>query len=132
MNLRISAIDHNTVYKKFGKDLRKSRVAITKENTTDTKYLSALYEDNPIAVVGFCYMSKSHVRFKTDYVNKAFRGKKIYSDLWKERILLIFKDAEVQTISAYCTEMSLPKYLKEGFIEQSKNSKGITYLKKQK
>ena len=130
MNLKILAKDHKEIYRKFGKELKKSRVAIDKENKTNTKYLVATYEENPIGVVGFCYISNNHIRFKTDFVNYNFRGKKIYTDLWNARLNTIFKNKEINTISAYCTEMSLPKYLRSGFVIQSVNKKKITYVKK--
>lgn len=129
--MKISAIDHSLVYRKFGKDLRSSRVAISKENKTNTLYLAAFVEDNPVGIVGYCYISDTHIRLKTDYVNPAFRRKKIYTDLWVERMNIIFKNRNVKLLSAYCTEYSLGKYVKEGFIVQSINNKGITYVKKQ-
>ena len=127
--MKILAIEHSLVYRKFGEDLRKSRVAITKKNTTNTKYIAAFIEDNPVGVAGYYNVTDTHVRFKTAYVNPAFRGIKVYSNLWIKRLFIILKDIRVKVISAYCTEYSLPKFIKEGFIVQSKNAKGITYVK---
>jgi hypothetical protein len=126
--MKILASEHNKVYRKFAKYLRKERVAIDRDNKTNTKYLIAEYEGNPIGVVGWCYIADNHLRFKTDFIDKQFRGKKIYTDLWKERILITLSNKQVKIISAYCTEMSLPKYIKEGFkIESVRNN--ITYVK---
>lgn len=130
MNLKVLVKEHKFVYRKFAKELIRSRVAIDKHNKTNTEYLVATYEDNPIGVVGFCYISNNHIRFKTDFVNYNFRGKKVYSELWEARLLTIFNNKKIKTISAYCTEMSLPKYLRSGFVIQSVNKNKITYVKK--
>lgn len=126
--MKICPIEHRIVHRKFAKDMRSSRVAIAKEDT-DTRYLAVFQEDNPIGVVGWLYMSDSHVRFKTDYVQKAFRGIGVYSNLFKSRLITILMDEKVDTITAYCTEMSLPSYLKNGFEVQSVGKNGITYVK---
>lgn len=128
--MKILASEHSKVYRKFAKYLRKERVAIDKENKTNTRYLVAEYEDNPIGVVGWCYLSDNHLRYKTDYVDNKFRGKKIYTDLWNERIFLTLSNEQVKTITAYCTDMSLPKYLKEGFEIKSQRN-GISYVVRQ-
>ena len=128
--MKILASEHSKVYRKFAKYLRKERVAIDKENKTNTRYLVAEYEDNPVGVVGWCYLSDNHLRYKTDYVDKKFRGKKIYTDLWNERIFLTLSNEQVKTITAYCTDMSLPKYLKEGFEIKSQRN-GISYVVRQ-
>jgi hypothetical protein len=90
--------------------------------------LVAEYEGNPVGVVGWCYIADNHVRFKTAYINPSFRGKKIYTDLWNARINAILSNEQVRYITAYCTEMSLPKFLKEGFVPQSVRN-NITYVK---
>lgn len=128
LSTKIGAIEHSLVYKKFASALRKERVAI-KKTDSKTEYIALYYEDNPIGVVGWQYMGKGHYRLKTDYVNPAFRRKGYYSELWKTRISLIFTN-KVETLSAFCTEMSLPTYLKNGFTAIS-NKNGITYVKKQ-
>lgn len=128
--MKILASEHNKVYRKFAKYLRKERVAIDKENKTNTRYLVAEYEGNPVGVVGWCYITEDHVRFKTAYINPSFRGKKIYTDLWNKRIFTILSNKQVKTITAYCTDMSLPKFLKEGFEIRSQR-KGICYVIKE-
>ena len=116
------------MYRKFGSALRKERVAIKKDDDK-TEYIALYIEDNPVGVVGWQYMGKNHYRLKTDYVTPAFRGKGYYSELWKTRISLIFTN-KVETLSAFCTEMSLPTYIKNGF-KPINNKNGITYVKKQ-
>jgi hypothetical protein len=81
----------------------------------------------PAGVVGWMQISKGHIRYKTDFVFEKYRGKKIYSDLWMLRDYYTFID-KPSKISAYCTEMSLPKYIKEGFEIQSVGKNGITYV----
>ena len=130
MNLKICQLEHSFVYLAFAKYLRKERVAIKKDDIK-TQYIGCKDESDIVGVVGFQELAENHIRFKNDYVYKKYRGKKIYSTLWKARMSLIFMNKKVEKISAFCTKMSLPKYLKEGFIVQKINTNGITYVTKQ-
>jgi len=125
--MKICPLEHKDVYKKFAKELRSSRVAIKKDDTK-TEYLGCYLNDNLVGVVGYQKISDKHIRLKTDFVRLQYRGRKIYSDLWESRInrILLYKP---EVLSAYCTEMSLPKYLKSGFEVQSVGKNGITYVK---
>jgi hypothetical protein len=125
--MKICPLEHKDVYKKFAKELRSSRVAIKKEDTK-TEYLGYYLNDNLVGVVGYQKINDKHIRLKTDFVRLQYRGRKIYSDLWESRInrILLYKP---DVLSAYCTEMSLPKYLKSGFEVQSVGKNGITYVK---
>jgi hypothetical protein len=125
--MKICPLEHKDVYKKFAKELRSSRVAIKKDDTK-TEYLGYYLNDNLVGVVGYQKISDKHIRLKTDFVRLQYRGRKIYSDLWESRInrILLYKP---EVLSAYCTEMSLPKYLKSGFEVQSVGKNGITYVK---
>ncbi len=125
--MKICPLEHKDVYKKFAKELRSSRVAIKKEDTK-TEYLGYYLNDNLVGVVGYQKINDKHIRLKTDSVRLQYRGRKIYSDLWESRInrILLYKP---EVLSAYCTEMSLPKYLKSGFEVQSVGKNGITYVK---
>ena len=133
MNLKTYLAEHSYVYIVFAKQLRKNRVAINRLDhktqycmaSIDTKRMIDDY--TPVGVVGWMKMSKDHIRYKTDFVFEKYRGKKIYSDLWKLRDYYTFID-KPKKISAYCTEMSLPKYIKEGFMVQSVGKNGITYV----
>lgn len=127
--MKICPLEHSKVYRKFSNLLKAERVAIKKEDDK-TEYLVYTIEENPVAVVGWQKISDTHFRLKTDYVSKPFRGKKIYSELWDSRMFIILRE-EPKVLSAYCTPMSLPKYLKEGFIKQSVNKQGIVYVKKE-
>lgn len=125
--MKILVAEHSKVYRKFANALVKERVAIDKENKTKTNYLIAEIEGNPVAVVGWCYITDNHLRYKTDFVDSKFRGRKIYTDLWNERIFITLSNEQVKRITAYCTDMSLPKYLKEGFEIRSQRN-GICYV----
>jgi hypothetical protein len=127
--MKICRVEHSEVYKKFATELRSSRVAI-KKTEDKTKYFGCYIENNLVGVVGYQHINKDHIRLKTDFVRLQFRGRKIYSSLWEFRISLILS-LKPKVLSAYCTEMSLPKYLKSGFIKQSINKNGIAYVKKQ-
>ncbi len=125
--MKICPLEHREVYKKFAKELRSSRVAIKKDDTK-TEYLGYYLNENLVGVVGYQKINEKHIRLKTDFVRLQYRGRKIYSDLWESRInrILLYKP---EVLSAYCTEMSLPKYLKSGFEVQSVGKNGITYVK---
>lgn len=130
MSLKIYPIEHDEVYGRFRRELVKERVAIKKHDPA-TKYLCYMNGIHPVAIVGWQVIKDGHIRFKTDYVRPNFRGKGLYSALWEYRMNLIFKEYNPHTITAYCTEMSLPKYLKEGFLTRSVGKTGITYVKYQ-
>ena len=128
-NTKIYPIEHDWVYNLFRTELLSSRVAISKQDK-NTKYLTWLNGIHPVAVVGYMNMKSGHIRLKTDYVRPQFRGQGIYSELFKSRLILIFMTLKPKVLTAYCTPMSLPKYLKEGFVAMSERN-GITYVKKQ-
>lgn len=126
LNMKICRKDHSEVYNKFSSLLRKERVAIQK-NDINTNYFIAEIDEEMVGVVGWQQMKNGHFRLKTDYVLEKHRGKKIYSNLWDSRINLILSYG-ANKMSAYCTDMSLPKYLKEGFKIMSINNNGIKYV----
>ena len=132
MSTKIFPIEHKEVYRKFAAELRSSRVAIKKDDTK-TRYLGYYIKNNSdkhhlVGVVGYQFINDKHIRLKTDFVRLQYRGKKIYSSLWESRINLILL-LKPEVLTAYCTEMSLPKYLKSGFKVQSVGKNGITYVK---
>jgi|TARA_R100001163_G_C5016970_1_gene160970 hypothetical protein len=127
LNLKIEAIEHSLVYKHFGSKMRKEQVAIKKFDDK-TKYLGAFVDDYLVGCVGWQEISKDHIRYKTDYVVNNFRGRKIYTNLWKSRDLINFKE-KISVISAYCTPLSISMYMKYDFKIQSVKG-NIKYLKK--
>lgn len=124
--MRVSLLEHDKVYRKFAWEMRKERVAIKKDDH-NTTYYAYMVHDNPVGVVGWQWISDKHCRFKAAFITKAFRGQGIYSVLWKSRFLAILQNERVETISAFCTDKSLPKFLKEGFKPVSEKN-GITYV----
>ena len=128
MSTKIFPIAHDFVYGRFAKELRKERVAIQKQDDK-TYYLAYMNSIHPIGIVGWMTISEGHVRLKTDYVRANFRGQGIYSELFKSRLIIIFRALNPSVLTAYCTPMSLPKYLSEGFVAMSERN-GITYVKK--
>lgn len=77
-----------------------------------TTYLGAFYDNKLVGVVGW-RMLGNVLRYKTDFVLKEYRGKGIYSKLWKEREDLC--DGKNRTVTAFCTEKSISMYLSCGF-----------------
>jgi hypothetical protein len=126
--MKIYPIDSDNVYRIFASQMRKARVAIKKSDKA-TQYLAMMNKTHAIGVVGWQELSKGHIRYKTDFVNLGHRGKGVYSSLWESRKFLILDRYSPHTISAYCTEMSLPKYLKEGFVADKPPKNGIVYVK---
>jgi len=129
MSTKIFPIGHDFVYARFAAELRKERVAIQKKDDK-TRYLAYMNGIHPVAIVGYMDMGNGHVRLKTDYVRRAFRGQGLYSELFMSRLFIIFRALKPSVLTAYCTPMSLPKYLSEGFVAMSERN-GITYVKKQ-
>ena len=127
--MKIYPLEHDEVYSRFSNLLRKERVAIKKDDGK-TNYLGLYDGIKLIGVVGWQKIGEGHIRLKTDYIRKEYRGKGGYSKLWKVRwneIVLLYKPKQ---FSAFCTEMSLPKYIKEGFTIQKKSKNGIVYVKR--
>jgi hypothetical protein len=127
--MKICPLEHSQVYRRFAKYMQIERVAIKKQDDK-TEYLGVIEDEQVIAVVGWQKISEDHIRLKTDYVANGFRKQGHYSRLWDSRIIAILK-YEPKVLSAYCTPMSLPKYLKEGFKVVSTSKQGIAYVKKQ-
>jgi N-acetylglutamate synthase-like GNAT family acetyltransferase len=126
--MKIYRQEHSEIYNKFSKLLRQETVAIKKYDNI-TSYFVAEIDEEMVGVVGWQQMKNGHFRLKTDYVLAEYRGKKIYSNLWDKRINVILSYGATK-LSAYCTNMSLPKYLKEGFRIMSVNNRGVKYVVK--
>lgn len=106
-----------------------------KREHIDPKYypglrlIGAKTDGRIVGVVGWQPM-KNQIRFKVDYVLPGYRGKGIYSKLFYERLQWIREENSGRVkITAFCTELSLPKYLKEGFAY--KERKRITYVQRE-
>lgn len=127
MSMKICLLEHSVVYETFAKEFRSSRVAIKKDDDK-TEYLGCYIDGKLVGVAGWLHMSDKHIRLKSAYVRPEYRGRKVYSNLWETRInrILLYKP---EVLTAYCTEMSLPKFLKSGFEVHSVGRNGITYVK---
>ena len=126
--MKIYPIEHSEVYARFANLLRKERVAIKKDDIK-TDYLGLADGIKIVGMVGWQEIGKDHIRFKTDYIKKDYRGGGRYTELWNERWKEVKQKYDPKVISAYCTEMSLPKYIKEGFSPHGKGKNGIVYVK---
>ena len=97
-----------------------------------TKYIGGYNLHHIIGFVGWMVVGNK-IRYKADYVFHNFRGKGIYTRMWKGRdevVLKYMKEHGIKEITAYCTKKSLPMYLKNGFVEQSVSKSGITFVRK--
>ena len=90
-----------------------------------TKFLAMFIEDHIVGFVGWMDVMGGALRYKSDWVHPDWRGLGIYSALFAERLKQTATDRE---INAYCTSMSLPVYLKNGFKTQTVLKRGSTYV----
>ena len=104
---------------------KKERVPLT-ETKADVNYILAEQDGLVIGFVGYT-IDRGKARLKSDFVHPDYRGQSIYSLLFAERLNRL---ANVKFMDAFCTPLSLPKYLKSGFIPHKINNFGITYVTK--
>ena len=98
-----------------------------------TKYFGFFLETTLVAFVGYMQIGATY-RFKSDWVNPQWRGQGIYQLLFAHRQEYISKVFKGE-ITAYCTDLSLPIYKKNGFevanvITRGKKGINSTYVKK--
>lgn len=103
--------------------MRKERVC---DNTHNTFYIGAFIDNKLVGVVGWMFIGRV-LRYKSDYVLKEHRCKGIYYQLFKEREERCKRRSIAYT--AFCTEYSLPTYLKFGFVPKH-NRNGITFVER--
>lgn len=126
--MKIYPIEHDEVYQRLATYLRKERVAIKKYDEK-SYYLCIMDGIQLVGVVGWQELGTNHIRLKTDYIKKDYRGQGLYTMLWNARIDKIFEMFSPAVMSAYCTPLSLPKYKKEGFTVTRMGDNGIAYTK---
>lgn len=105
--------------------MRKEHVDFT--DNGNTSYLGAFVEDKIVGVVGWQMVGKRNLRYKTAFVLPQYRGKGIYKALFEAReqhCEAIFKEK----ITAFCTPLSLPMYLKSGFEVVRENKNGVKFV----
>ena len=105
--------------------LRKERVDL-KFNPA-VNYLGAYMNGRLVGVVGCQRMGLTLLRYKTDGVLPEFRGQGIYTLLWRAREEMF--NTGKDSVTAFCTEKSLPCYLAHGFRSVSSRN-GITFVKR--
>ena len=105
--------------------LRKERVDL-KFNPA-VNYLGAYMNGRLVGVVGCQRMGRTLLRYKTDGVLTEFRGQGIYTLLWRAREEMF--NTGKDSVTAFCTERSLPCYLAHGFKPVSTRN-GITFVKR--
>jgi len=103
--------------------MRKERVG---DHTHNTFYIGAFIDNKLVGMVGWMLIGRV-LRYKSDYVLKEHRGKGIYYQLFKAREERCKSRSLVYT--AFCTEYSLPTYLKFGF-KPKHNRNGITFVER--
>lgn len=93
------------------------------------QYIGAFVDGQLVGMAAWQMVGQS-LRFKSDCVLPAFRRQGIYSALWNERERLT-NEVKRESVSAYCTPMSLGMYLSKGFVKGKTNKYGITFVKKE-
>lgn len=121
--MKIVEIKHEDT-KPLHRYMRKSRVATS--HTHNTKYIGAYIEDILVGVVGY-FVNNGVARYKYSIVHPNYRGQGIYRKLFEYRDSVV--DCSVTT--AYCTENSLPMFLKSGFMKVTEK-RGITFVRRVK
>jgi hypothetical protein len=92
-----------------------------------TVYLGAFVDGNIVGLVAWQKIGNV-LRYKTDCVLPNYRGKGIYSSLWRKRDELCNGISRSKT-TAFCTPMSLGMYQSKGFFRVSERN-GITFVEK--
>lgn len=111
----------------LSKFMRRERVAFNSND--DASYIAAFSGNIMVGVVGWQFVGET-LRYKAAFVMPEFRNHGIYAELWKrrEKATADFKGK----ISAFCTPLSLPYFIKNGFAVVSKRKNGITFVQYEK
>ena len=108
---------------------RRERVPV-KETKSPVEYWVAVLDGKPIGFAG-ASVSGNKARLKSDFIHPNYRGNGYHQELFKARMDTLTKEG-VTSFDAFCTPLSLPTLLKNGFSEEKKNEKtGIVYVKKE-
>lgn len=91
-----------------------------------TTYLAFFVNGMPVGFVGWMHVLGS-LRYKSDWLMPEWRGQGIYKLLFAERDKIL---SAQEDITAYCTQMSLPVYLANGFEVQKVLERGSTMVKR--
>lgn len=124
-NIEVKIIEYTSIQHLKSK-VAKEGVVIDDDGTV---YLGAFIDGNLVGFVGFRLLRETDMRFKSDWVDMNFRRQGIYTKLWEAREHLI-QEYSYTLCSAWCTQKSLPTYLKNKFEVQSVNKNGSTFVKR--
>lgn len=92
-----------------------------------TLYIGCFDGDKIVGVVGFQRLG-SKMRYKTDYVRPEYRGRGIYSMLFKHRDMICTRMG-CKVFTAFCTKMSAATYLRNHFKKKSEKN-GIIFVER--
>lgn len=102
---------------------------VTFDNPDGSQWWIAIDEDTDTVLGCVCAVIKGNTaRYKSDFVLPAFRGQGAYRELFKVRD----EQISAEVITAFCTPLSLPMYLKNEFKAISINKNNITFVKREK
>jgi GNAT superfamily N-acetyltransferase len=114
------------VIKPFKTQCSKERVTL--DNPSGSVWIAAFNDDKVIGFVCLVVTKARSARFKSDYVLPEYRGRGIYGRLFALRMALCGR-LGVKKATAFCTPLSLPTYVKNGF--QRKSVRGdITFVER--
>ena len=106
---------------------KKERVSMA--NPEGAIWFCAYSEDNVVGFVCLVINKRSGVaRFKSDYVIDSYRGYGLYKSLFRLRMVFCSFN-KVKKVTAFCTPMSYPTYIKNGFKPKSKKG-DIVFVEK--
>lgn len=125
--LKLKDVPAERVEAAFGALMREEKVAFKPND--GSVYIGAFLGERLVGVVGILKQHRT-IRFKTDYVHPAHRGQGVYAALWGEREARV-KPLRFNAITAFCTDKSLPKYLREGFRAMNRLERGVTFVRRQ-
>lgn len=117
-------------------DVRPIAGAIKKEGVTLANppgaiWLGAWDGAQLVGVVCMVANKAGTARFKSDFVLQSHRRRGIYAHLFRGRLKLA-QQVGAKTATAFCGPMSLPTYLRHGFLPVSTNPKnGVVFVKKE-
>lgn len=98
-------------------------------NPEGTRWLFACVGGKDVGVVALSPMQDGSIRCKSDVVLPAYRRRGIYHQLCQRRLQLIEQDG-VSKATAFCGDLSIGQYLKDGFRVVSVSKRGVSFMVK--
>ena len=75
----------------------------------------ALKDNEAVGWANLTLQLNNKITLQDAYVVEGYRKQGIYSKLWEKRMKYIEKNFKGYEVSAYCNEVSLDKFLRNGF-----------------